>query len=390
MLRKLLLLAAPLLIVLALEALFRAGLWEPLARPDSHPGTSVRLKRMLTSADLTRVDYVTLGSSRPLYGLDHARIAASAHGRGFVHANLSMPGTHWMTIGALGRWLASHRPEVRGGIVALSIQDFSWPGNGSYELGIVQPFRAFFAVSDTMPYVPFDGSRIDTYGSRSALFEWREDVRDFARNPGKRLGTLRWYQRNRSSAQQLFANPESEGDMCAIGVTALSACDRTNDMDDGKSRQLAGQCELLRREATNRFDFRPAMASASPPERMARIRSGVERALRMLEWQETPVVVLMPVPALWKRDVLGRGQHEWARAVLQPLVDEGRIRVIDGTDFFSADSDGGCSAFFDFYHQNASGRERFTDWLLPRIAADAVPGTIGYPGIAPRQIPPTR
>jgi len=265
MLRKLLLLAAPLLIVLALEALFRAGLWEPLARPDSHAGTSVRLKRMLTSADLTRVDYVTLGSSRPLYGLDHARIAASAHGRGFVHANLSMPGTHWMTIGALGRWLASHRPEVRGGIVALSIQDFSWPGNGSYELGIVQPFRAFFAVSDAMPYVPFDGSRIDTYGSRSALFEWREDVRDFARNPGKRLGALRWYQRNRSSVQQLFANPESEGDMCAIGVTALSACDRTNDMDDGKSRQLAGQCEVLRREATNRFDFRPAMASASPP-----------------------------------------------------------------------------------------------------------------------------
>ena len=72
------LLLAPLLLLLGVEALFQAGAWEPFARPDSHAGTSILRKRALSSPAYRRIDYVTLGSSRPEYGLDHEALAALA------------------------------------------------------------------------------------------------------------------------------------------------------------------------------------------------------------------------------------------------------------------------------------------------------------------------
>ena len=128
---------APIALLLALESLFHTRLWERHAQPASHAGTSVRLKRALRDPVARHIDFVTLGSSRPEYGIDHAAWASRARERGLVDADLSMPGTHWMTIGVLTRWLAREHPEIRGGVIGVAIQDFANPGNGAYELGIV-------------------------------------------------------------------------------------------------------------------------------------------------------------------------------------------------------------------------------------------------------------
>ena len=126
MMRKVFILIAPLALLVLLELVFRLGLWEPMAKPTSHAGTSVRLKRMLLDAQLARIDFVTLGSSRPELGIDHHGVAEAARQEGFIHANLSMPGVHWMSIGILTDWLQRHHPEIRGGIIALSTQDLAW------------------------------------------------------------------------------------------------------------------------------------------------------------------------------------------------------------------------------------------------------------------------
>lgn len=130
MMRKFAILATPILLIALLELCFQLGLWEPLAARDSHAGISIALKQKLHAPSLTSIDFVTLGSSGPLLGLDHASLAALAKQDDRVHANLSIPGSHWMTIGVIGRWLHQNRPEVRGGNVALSIEDFASAGNG--------------------------------------------------------------------------------------------------------------------------------------------------------------------------------------------------------------------------------------------------------------------
>ena len=94
----------PLLAVLALEGVFRTDFWERFAAPGSHAGTSIRLKQAV-AAEPRPIDFVTLGSSRAEYGLDHARIAALGARHGKVHANLSMPGSHWMSVMTVIQWL---------------------------------------------------------------------------------------------------------------------------------------------------------------------------------------------------------------------------------------------------------------------------------------------
>lgn len=359
-------LLAPFALLLAVESAFHTRLWERHAQPSSHAGTSVRLKRALRDPAARRIDFVTLGSSRPEYGIDHAAWAARAQERGLVHANLGMPGSHWMTIGVLTRWLAREHPEIRGGVIGVAIQDFTYAGNGAYELGIVQPFRTLADTPWIARHVPFDVHDLSTWGVYSSMAEWRNDLREYLQNPSKRRESISWFRHNVTPRRTLFENPESRGDMCASGLASLSACDAieatTGDADAGLRRQ----CAELRGMAKSRPDYDAMLHGADIPAPLARARDLVREQLRAIAWREPPVVVLMPVPALWTRDVLGKGQHEWALHVLQPLLDEGRIRVLDATGLLAGDATE-CADFFDFYHQNAGGRERLDAWLRPRL-----------------------
>lgn len=374
--RILLLLLAPIALVLVLEAAFEIGVGGPLALPDSHAGTSVRLKRALTDPRLRHIDYVTLGSSRPEYGIDHALLAATAKQYRRVHADLTMPGSHWMTVGILARWLSREHPEIRGGIIALSIQDLMYAGNGDYELGIVYPFRRVTGIPWIAEHVPFQRGDISSYGTYSALFGWREDIQDFVRHPQARMRSIAWYKANRPTAGSLFGNPESKGDMRASGIDALSACDK----NDGLERQ----CQELRRYTADRPDFRPLMQQKPLPEFMQRTRDLGQAQLRAMRWTEPPLIVLMPMPRIWERDLLGPGRDAWALAILQPLVDAGRIHLIDATGFFDSDGPGECRMFFDFYHQNAARRDRFTHWLLPQVVHLLYHGAATAPASASR------
>ena len=363
--RKVFILIAPLALLMLLELAFRIGLWEPMAKPTSHAGTSVRLKRILLDAQLARIDFVTLGSSRPQLGIDHQGVAETARKAGYIHANLSMPGVHWMSIGILTDWLQRHHPEIQGGIIALSTQDLAWPGNGAYELGIVQPFRQASDREWIEAHVPFDRSQMETWGSRFALFAWRDDVRDFLSHPFTRLNRAREALRH-TDLEPLFSSHDLPGDMCAWGLQSLDTCERL-DAEVDAPENLRRQCREIIASVRGRPDF-AALARQSPlPDFMQKTRSLVQRQLRGIKWNTPPVVVLMPIPLIWRNDAHWAGMQQWALSVLQPLDDEGTIHLVDATDFFDGDAGNGCSVFADFYHENPQGRSRFSSWLIPRL-----------------------
>ena len=294
--KRILRLLAPLALVLLAEAAFQTGVWEPLARPQSHAGTSVRLKHALLDPDIPHIDFVTLGSSRPEYGIDHALLASDARMHGFVHADLRSPGSHWMTVGILTRWLARHHPEIRGGVIALSIQDFQSAGNGDYELGIVYPFHALSDIPWMAAHVPFEHDDIASWGTWSALVQWREDIRDFVSNPSKRFASLAWWKTNRPPARTLFGDPMPNGDMCAFGVDSPAACERVAVAGTSKAKRLVRQCAQISSSAANATALQAAMQQASLSESLERIRSLVQAQLHAVPWKLAPVVVLMPMP----------------------------------------------------------------------------------------------
>lgn len=362
------LLLAPLLLLLGVEALFQAGTWETCARPDSHAGTSILRKRALDSPAYRRIDYVTLGSSRPEYGLDHEALAELAARHGRVHANLSMPGSHWMTLDVLGDWLARRHPEIRGGIIALSIQDFLFAGNGAYELGIVYPFHRPADLAGMARHVPLSRTDMATWGLVSALFQYREDVRDALLHPRERRDSLIWW-RQRTADELLRRNAHREEDMCAFGLDTLDACDKVEAAGGERAAGLARQCQELRAGAKGRFDLSALRGQQPLPEFLRLTRDLVRARLRSLRWPTPPVVVLMPVPRVWQDAVSPTGLHDWALDVLRPLADDGTIRLVDATAALDDGERTDCRLFFDFYHQNDAGRARLMETLLPRVEA---------------------
>ncbi|MBK7013818.1 MAG: hypothetical protein IPH43_15275 [Xanthomonadales bacterium] len=276
-----------------------------------------------------------------------------------------MPGVHWMSIGILTDWLQRHHPEIRGGIIALSTQDLAWPGNGAYELGIVQPFRQASDREWIEAHVPFDRSQMETWGSRFALFAWRDDVRDFLSHPFTRLNRTRDTLRT-TDLDRLFSSHDMPGDMCAWGVRSLDTCERL-DAEVDAPENLRRQCREVTAAVKDRPDF-AVLARQSPlPDFMQKTRSLVQQQLRGIKWGTPPVVVLMPIPLIWRSDAHWAGMQQWALSILQPLDDEGTIHLVDATGFFDGDAGSDCSIFADFYHENPQGRSRFSAWLIPRL-----------------------
>ena len=365
--RLLALVLLPLAIVAALELAFRHGAWEPIAKPGSHAGTSARLKRALGDSRLAHVDTVTIGSSRAVYGLDHAALAAAAERRGLVHANLSMPGTHWMSVGVLADWLAREHPEVRGGVIALADVDFTWAGNGAYELGIATPFRSWSDREWIARHVEVVGGELPTYGVLSALMAYREDLQDLVPHPLQRAKEIAWWRRQ-DLVERMRTNVDESRDLCATPADTFAECESVVAARSDPASPIVAQCRnALATRDQPRLDYAAAMRAGPLPPHMVALRDLIRAQLRALPWSRPAVVVLMPVHELWRDSLAPAGVHEWALEVLRPLVEEGRVVVLDHSADFIHDGRTDCDAFFDQYHQNNRGRARLAATLEPQI-----------------------
>ena len=353
-------------IVLALlELMFRHGLWEPVTRPESNAGQSVRLKNAINALGAEKLDFITLGDSRAVYGIEHQRVADAAKTAGFTHANLSLAGTHWLTIDAVVDWIAAHDKNLKGALIATNVNSFTFDGNGAYELGMATPFLATWDSERMKRSVPFDLGEFGTYGVYSALFLAREDIQDLLRQPRARLREKRAYAGQ--GAAPLTFSVKVAGNACAVPHSSIAACAAAvTSGNNDTERAMINQCKAELGTTKQRLDWRNwAVPGAIPHlEALAKTR---QAELRAMPVAKPLLVVMMPVPSLRRDELTPQGLEEYSLSVLKPLVDDGTIVLYDFTHFFDKTEGGECSAFWDLYHQNTLGQARLTDVLLPII-----------------------
>jgi hypothetical protein len=353
-------------VLLTLELAFRAGIWEFVARPESHAGTSITLKRAV--ARLGRpVDFVSLGNSTAQYGFDHAQFAAAAAESGYTHVNLTMGGSHWLTLGVLVDWLEREHPELKGGVLATSVAAFQEAGAGAYELGIVYPFKRLGDQGRLSRHVPFSRADLASYGAYSALFQWRADVLDLVAHPLERRHALR--SERLPASRWLFDVPALAHTVCAVPMDTVEAC---------SSHQAANPQDALVVTLCRQFGAvraaRPgaggpaAGATPAPTEpELAWLKAQRVQQVKAIGWERRPLVVLMPLHHLLLDQISPVGAHARALSLLQPLVDEGRIELLDYTSLFDVPGGSDCRAFSDLLHLSAFGRAELMRRLLPEV-----------------------
>lgn len=350
------------LTVLAADMAFRMGAWEPLAKFESNAGQVIALKHALLAPDLERLDVVTIGDSRAMYGIDHAKLYAHGKSHGWNHYNLSIPGMHWLGLNAVHRWTAEQVNNPSAVVITATIDSFNNIGNGAYELSLVTPLVGMFGDPSMSIAVPPDQKLLATFGRYSPLIAYREDIQDIASQPMSRVRELAWRMRHPVTATYLRQSHRKDENICAIDINSLSQCAATRTQDHPAT---VSQCRT-KLAAPKRPDYRPGN-SVNRPAHLPQVLALRQRELRQLARSQNVIVVLMPILKLWQQEISPIGAEEWAYEVLDPLVKEGTIDLIDFTHLFDNDKDNGCSSFFDLYHQNAKGQDRLTSQLLPRL-----------------------
>jgi hypothetical protein len=271
-----------------------------------------------------------------------------------------------MSIKSLSDWIREQHPEVAARLIAVSVTDFVYAGNGAYELGIVEPFRRWGDTAWVQKHVPFSSASLPTYAVYSSLFGYREDVQDLVRSPTGRWGKVAWW---REHGRNLFEGPKVEKESCRVDTSSLQSCvAAASGPLTADDRIVVQQCQGLTGGAKYRADLAPFLEEKTPPPaEIAAGRDVVRSYLSEPAWKGHTLVVLMPTHHIWLDEVSAKAVHAWALQTLAPLVAAGDIDVLDYTDFFNGRGGTDCRAFWDLYHQNASGRERLTALLLPVV-----------------------
>jgi hypothetical protein len=362
-------------ILAGLEFAFRQGAWEWMAKRESNAGQTIAMKRALQTLGPEKLDFVTFGDSRTVYGLDHERIAAVAKARGLTHASVAIPGMHWMSMETLVRWLREQAPQMKGAVIATTISDFKFLGNGTYELNMAAPFLRSWDAEWMSRHVPLDHVNLSTYGSQSALFLYREDIQDLMRYPARRIRDAGALLAKAPAGSTLFSRQKVATDICQVPLTSVAECAATPPAQPFASTVM--QCRQWQRET--RMDFR----ETSKLPHLTEVANVREKQFRELPYAKPVLVLLMPMPEIWRREAMPLGAEAWARALLKSLQDKGLIEVHDFTDLFSGGNGPECAAFWDLYHQNTVGQDKLTDAVLPILEQRL------YAGIATPQPPST-
>jgi hypothetical protein len=238
-------------------------------------------------------------------------------------------------------------------VIVVAEPGFAYPGNGSYELGIVTPFRSFGDRSWIQAHVPLAKGELASYGTLSALMVYREDVQDLLLHPRTRREELRWW-RAQDAVARMDTAVDERRDLCARPVDTLDDCRALLAAPPDPGAPAVAQCRAAVASAdaapggrAPRADYASAMRGELPAH-MATLRDLIRGQLAELRWQRPPVIVLMPVHALFRDAIDPAGLHAWAREVLRPLAEQGRIVLLDHTDDFIADGRTDCGAFWDF------------------------------------------
>ena len=354
----------PVLILLALELAFRAGVWERMTPKNSHIGKSARITRAL-SAWPENIDFVTIGDSRANHGLDHKMIASTANNHGYTHARLAIPGGNLLTETLLIKYLESEHPALQGGIFALSIASLLYPIGGDTELAIAQPLSKIFK-REEMLLGRFDINRPASWGAVSSLYQYREYIQDFVQDPKSRIEDLK--NEGYSDEWQLFASVPSVRGVCKVDWTDLASCSAYS----GDNRRDARVARLCARWLP-KTEHQPDLLRTFTRDQLFPYQQNTleirQDQFRSLNWPKTPLVVLMPISHLWYEGLAPEGADAWAHRVLDPLVKEGKIHLLDYTHFFDTETGSRCDAFSDPFHQSALGMGELTADLLPKIEA---------------------
>lgn len=368
------------LMLVVLELAFRYGIWDRLAKPGSYAGTTIMIKHAVEALGPDKVDFITIGDSLAGSGIHHEQVAAAARKHGFTHVHVGTGGMHWMSTDFMIRWVKEQSPRLNSAVIATNVGNFRHVGNGSYELAIAAPLARPWDSGWMSQAVAFDRHDLRTYGVYSALFQYRDDLRDLAISPVQRVRDIRWTRKNALNDRIITHPYPVARNLCRVPMNTIAACAAYTPAN-ADDQNLVNQCRAELPETKLRPDYTTFADPKSLPH-LVRLKAIRQQQLRDLPLKRPIQIVLMPVAQVYRESVLPKSIEAWTHAALAPLVEEGVVEVHDFTRLLDGVPGAGvdCTSFHDLYHLNSVGQGKLTEKLLPILEKGLYQRTLAAPG----------
>lgn len=355
----------PFVILLCVELFFQSGLYEPLVKRESFVGKTIQAKQAVSTIGSSRVNFVTLGDSKARLGLNHTELLRASQGHGLLHINLSINGAHLLAYKKMVEWIRKDFPNVKGVFIGVNAHAVIGEFDPVYELPVIQPFRRLGDFIEVERRIPFKANELDTYGTYSALFLYRKDIKDFIKNPLKRIEGL--YSQQPPWGAVLAGENMTEFNLCFLDLSTPEACVRSsrNIISYYKNSSGLEEYEDMMKSCSEWVGRTPA-SDKSIYEQIKKYEGSITRSWKelfeSLRFDVRPVVVLLPEHSFVRRYVVPGGTVPWVRSMLKGFEDEGLIDLIDMSDRFI---DGECRYFADVEHLNRVGMQDVSRDIVP-------------------------
>ena len=334
----------PFVLMLLLEGAFRLGLWEWVAKPDSHAGQVIALKSRLdqyavrTASD--PITHVALGNSTTVFGLSHPMLHGHLKSRQSHYVSAAIPGSHLTALKTRYRWLQDQLPDLETVILGINVGDTNRVFNGYYERNLVLPLCEGCSPASIVRSYPPERQKQESYGSLSHVLSYREDIGGALLHPLQRVRELLNAANRRPEVSLLYEN-RSTDHLCNIPLQNVEAC-----------REALGHPESID-NVHGLQTMRLYCANVSQPA----VLSEPARAAQdvWIDWiasiaaQRSVQVLLMPEHPLFRA-----GTQSLATRLKERLGERG-IDAIDLRAIVASGNDPECSYWRDLVHLNARG-----------------------------------
>jgi hypothetical protein len=347
--------AAAAVLLLVDLALFRSGLYFRLAAPESTSGSTLITERAIAHfRDPSRRNILVLGDSRIGEGFS-AKLADAASGRDDLHfVNGSIAGTMprvWYYL------LRAIDPDAdRFAAVALMV-DYdlasepyelkNYPGDTSY-------LPALLRVSDIDDYpTSFSAPDQRSRARRAILFPlnaMREDFRDLLAHP-----LQRWRDLRRARKTWLYGFGDYPGHDGALPDLVIDPQTGSPTDWDSVDADLKARLESY---------FQRVRNPAPPPLQAANdeyLREWLGRIAQRYAARNVPVFVFAVPRGPWHRMLAPIPE---AKGTIAELATQGSVHALPGDAFVALEQP---QFFFDAYHLNRQGRERFSRLFAQQV-----------------------
>lgn len=201
------------------ELILRLGWYNRWVKPNSFLGNVFSRVEAIEKLGLNKIDWITVGSSRMDWGIDHGMLAKAQKQKGLNHVRLSFGSGHFPTFQASIDWSIENMNSLQGVLVGANENTFSHFNiiNNLFKVG--WPFKNHMDFEQYKPLVESQYKYLPLY--QLAWTNYFDDIKDFLRNPSGRLAELNSAEKLTEVLSYRKKNPRN---LCAHPLKTIQEC----------------------------------------------------------------------------------------------------------------------------------------------------------------------